>query len=110
MNGVQYNYSFCIYNLLTLFLLIQDLYHRMLLLPTFTNTLISLICCNLLLTNTNNVTFDLLIKGFIPTALTVAITSVVNKKEASSIINSVIGIVQTLFKDEIWSYRCELFN
>ena len=51
-----------------------------------------------------------IIQGFILTALTAAITTVVNKKEAFSIINSVIGIAQTLFREEIWSYQCDLFS
>ncbi len=52
-------------------------------------------------THTNTFTFDLLIKGFIPTALTAALTSVMTKKEAGIIINNVTGVAQNLFKDEI---------
>src|SRR5205823_3316817 len=74
------------------------------------NTLNSLSCWDLPSTNTNYITFDFIIQGFIPTALTAAITTVVNKKEVFSIINSVIGIAQTLFRGEIWSYRCDLFS
>src|SRR5256885_11808496 len=77
---------------------------------TFDNTWNSLSCWNLPSTNTNYITFDFIIQGFIPTALTAAITTVVNKKEATSIINSIIGIAQTLFKEEIWSYRCDFFS
>jgi len=79
---------------------------------SFDNTWNSLNCWSLADANThaNTFTFDLLIKGFIPTALTAAITTVVTKKEAEIIINNVTGVAQTLFKDEVWSYRCQIFN
>jgi len=81
--------------------------------PTFNNTWDSLPCWKLAdaaNTNTNTLTFDYLVKGFVPTALTTALTTAVAKQEATSIINNVLGVAQSLFRDEIWSYRCDLFN
>jgi len=88
--------------------LIKDI--RPVLPSTFDNTWNSLSCWDLPTTNTNHVTFDLIIKGFIPTAFTTAISTVVNKKETSAIIDSVISVAQTVFREEIWSYRCDLFT
>ena len=60
--------------------------------------------------NISNVSFDMLTKGFVPTALTDLLSTVANQKEKSTYINSIISTAQLIFHDEIWNYRCELFN
>ena len=80
---------------------------------TFINSYNNLPCWNLPLTsslNISNVSFDMLTKGFVPTALTDLLSTVTNQKEKTFCINTIISTAQSIFHDEIWHYRCELFN
>src|SRR5215207_5349783 len=80
---------------------------------TFVTLFNNLPCWNLPSTsypNSNSVTFDMLTKGFVPTALTDLLSTVVNQKEKTACINTIISTVQSIFHDEIWNYRCGLFN
>jgi len=52
----------------------------------------------------------MLTQGFVPTALTDLLSTVTNQKEKASCINTIISTAQSIFHDEIWNYRCELFN
>ncbi|HVI21240.1 MAG TPA: hypothetical protein VM660_04230 [Bacillus sp. (in: firmicutes)] len=56
--------------------------------------------------NTNYVTFDYLIQGIVPSSLLALLMMVTSRKEATSLINDVEHTAQSLFKEEIWDYRC----
>src|SRR4051794_35442987 len=76
----------------------------------FVSSFNNLPCWNLpSLSSPDQVSFDLLIKGFIPSALTNLLSTVANKKEVASI-NNIISTAQLTFHDDIWNYRCKHFN
>src|SRR4051812_23232253 len=73
----------------------------------FTSAWNALTCWSLLSTNnTNYVTFDYLIQGIVPSSLLVLLMTVTSRKEATSLINDIRHTAQSLFKEEIWDYRC----
>src|SRR3954452_1515328 len=77
-------------------------------LTTFTSTWDALPCWSLpTVNNTNNITFDYLIQGIIPSSLFVILLTVLSRKDATDITNNIGHIAQSLFRDEIWDYRCD---
>ena len=60
--------------------------------------------------NANIFTFDYLIWGIIPSSLMALLMSVTSRKEATDITNNIGHIAQSLFKDRIWNYRCNIFT
>jgi hypothetical protein len=59
--------------------------------------------------STPSLTFDYLIRGFIPSALTAHLSLYFIKSDISAVIHQVVSRAQFLFKDSIWSYRCTKF-
>jgi peptidoglycan hydrolase-like amidase len=53
--------------------------------------------------------FDSLVRGFIPSTLTDLLSTVVNKKEVATINNTIFSTAQAIFRDEIWDFRCNEF-
>jgi len=53
--------------------------------------------------------FDSLVRGFIPSALTDLLSTVANKKDVAVINNSIFSTAQTIFRDDVWDYRCSEF-
>jgi hypothetical protein len=75
---------------------------------TFTTTWDALPCWSLpTAANTNTITFDYLIRGVIPSSLLALLMTVLSRKDATDITNNIGHIAQSLFRDEIWNYRCE---
>ena len=54
-------------------------------------------------------TFDLLIKGLIPSDLTDELSKYVCKKDVPEAINLVVSKAIDIFHEDIWAYRCQLF-
>jgi hypothetical protein len=78
---------------------------------TFKSAWDALPCWSLLtVTNTNTITFDYLIQGIIPSSLLALFMTVTSRNEAMDITNNIGHIAQSLFRDEIWDYRCEKFT
>ena len=74
---------------------------------TFTSTWNALPCWSLPSTSSNAiVTFDYLIRGFIPFSLMALLMTVTSRKEATDITNNISHIAQSLFREGIWDYRC----
>ena len=74
---------------------------------TFISTWDALPCWSLPLTSSNAViTFDYLIRGFIPSSLMALLMTVTSRKEAMDITNNISHIAQSLFREGIWDYRC----
>ena len=78
---------------------------------TFVNTFTSLPCWSLPSPSgqSQDLNFDSLVRGFIPTALTDLLSTVANKKEAAIINNSIFSTAQAIFWDDIWNYRYDEF-
>jgi len=53
--------------------------------------------------------FDFLIKGFIPTTLTKAISLYLPKKESLDSIGEIVTCAQDLFREYAWKLRCQHF-
>ena len=74
---------------------------------TFISTWDALPCWSLPSTSSNAiVTFDYLIRGFIPFSLMALLMTVTSRKEATDITNNISHIAQSLFREGIWDYRC----
>ena len=73
----------------------------------------SLSCWSLPLVSASNsnssLTFDYLIRGFVPSALTEYLSPYFIKSDISAVIHQVVSRAQFLFKGSIWSYRCTKF-
>jgi len=54
-------------------------------------------------------TFDLMIKGFIPSDLTHELSKYLYKKDASDAINLLVSKAIDIFYEDIWAHRCRLF-
>jgi hypothetical protein len=54
--------------------------------------------------------FDSLIRGLVPSALTNLLLTVTSKSNVAAIINNICGTAQSIFRDDVWNYRCEEFN
>ena len=55
-------------------------------------------------------TFDLLIRGFIPTDLTQELSKYLYKKDVSEAINLIVFKAIDIFHEDVWAYRCQLFT
>src|SRR5581483_3750434 len=56
-----------------------------------------------------SMSFDLLIRGFIPSDLTRKLAKYLYKKNASEAINLLVSKAIDIFHEDIWAYRCKLF-
>ena len=54
-------------------------------------------------------TFDLLIKGLIPSELTKELSKYLCKKDIPEVVNLVVSKAIDIFHEDIWAYRCQLF-
>ena len=78
---------------------------------TFVNTFTSLPCWSLPPSSgqAQDLNFDSLVRGFIPSSLTDLLSTIVNKKEVAIINNSLLSTAQAIFHDDIWDLRCNEF-
>ena len=78
---------------------------------SFNNTFNSLPCWSLPMASTSHVTsFDMLLRGIIPSTLTDLLSTIRSKQETLDIINNIVGTAQALFRDTVWNHRCEAIN
>ena len=60
--------------------------------------------------SSNSLTFDYLVRGFIPTQLTNHLSLLIRKKDALKALGDTMSQAIVHFKDKIWSFRCEHFT
>jgi hypothetical protein len=56
-----------------------------------------------------SISFDLLIRGFIPSELTRELAKYLYKKDTSDAINLLVSKAIDIFHEDIWAHRCRLF-
>src|SRR5436305_9068422 len=73
---------------------------------TFVNTFTSLPCWSLPSPSgqSQDLNFDSLVRGFIPSALTDLLSTVATKKEVAVTTNSIFSTAQAIFPDDVWNY------
>ena len=59
--------------------------------------------------DTSLITFDFLIRGFVPTALTLELSRHLTKPEVLEAIGSIISTAQSMFFEQAWKFRCREF-
>jgi hypothetical protein len=60
--------------------------------------------------NTNTLSFDYLVRGFVPKQLTKELSSYLNKKESLKALGDILTATNHLFNEHIWKFRCKEFG
>ena len=77
---------------------------------TFENNLNSHDCWRYPDDDTSILSFDSIIKGFVPTSLTNTLSQIFLKKDVSRIVCAVFSAAKELFHKHVWLFRCEEFD